>query len=177
MRRGLLLALLLVCLLAGCSGTGPQTTPDNASDLRRHVDATGTVGYDGDPHFPPTFNLQVIKDQDAWAKKWREYVSDDVPFVPFDQRVAVLMTLKGTPTGGWTIDVGNVTLDGGVYRIDVVTHQPARDCSVAQIVAETYAFVTFDRKLSDTQDDQVLANRVHTEKSCVTPSPTPSPTK
>jgi hypothetical protein len=92
----------------------------------------------------------VIRTPAAWRALWAEHVSTRTPPPPAPSidfsRLMVIAVFMGTrPTGGYRIEVRNVTMSHGELVVSVRRTEPPRGSIVAQVLTQPYHIIVLPR--------------------------------
>ena len=142
----IVLALLLTS--AACSSespTGPESPlgePVTFQKLVEKQNALPVQGNYGGYDFTERKNL-VLQNEDDFASFWRVLHSSMTlpparPTVDFSENVVVVVMQGTKPTGGYSIEVKDVTANEGSLRVNVEATSPGTTCVVSLATTSPY---------------------------------------
>jgi len=147
--RPLVLALLAVAAsLAACMGDPSDGVPDGAQpiEMRPVPGATDTHFFSG----IMTRERLVIRDAATWAATWQQIVgttqpAPSVPKIDFERSVVIVAAMGEQNSGGFTIDVSQVSTVAENAWVTVTERSPGARCVVASVLTAPVAVVVTQR--------------------------------
>jgi hypothetical protein len=148
MLRPLLLSVPLVLLGTACGDPGGDQSPFGSTPPQSQwppcldFNETGTLfcSYSA----LTTRERRIIQDSTTWATVWTEAWSPHsttpaLPEVDFSLEMVVLAAMGEQSTGGYAIDVQDVTQTQDVLNVTVVERTPGLNCAVTLAFTQPFA--------------------------------------
>jgi hypothetical protein len=87
-----------------------------------------------------------VRDQTAWEAFWAEHKSHTSepgtpPAVDFTQETVVVVFVGQKPSGGYAVEVVNVTWNYNEVFVHPVATQPGPECATASVVTQPFQIV------------------------------------
>jgi hypothetical protein len=125
--------------LAGCIGfSGP--VPYDV------VEEGGQTGFKDNQT-----QLRVVTSEDEWEEFWRQHQENRLPpaarpDVDFSDAFVAAVFLGQRPSGGYALNVTQVVVEDGVYRIHYESSSPGQGCGTAAVITHPYVILTLSRQ-------------------------------
>lgn len=128
---------VLAALVAGCTDTGGET---KTLDVEPRYDSTALDGYTGEGQEA----LYAFPSGEAEEGLRRVVVDGESPPSAVDGNVTLVAFRGVFPTGGYAVQVDNVTLRGNRVTVHATYTDPSEDAMVTQAFTQPAAFVPLD---------------------------------
>lgn len=162
-RVWLLLATTVAVAMSGCvdGGAGSFTLEDDPEVPFVSIENGSWSRYK-----TPGFHGEVATDGDEWRRLWAKHTSQHpVPEVDFASQFVVAAFMGRQNTGGYAIDVVDMSLAEGTFHAGYVTVRPGPGCGTLQAVTYPFHFVAVDR-MNATEIDVVFQDVGQNVREC-----------
>lgn len=134
---------LLATLLLAASCTNAGAVADASPDFRIVVNTGGYASADE----PAAI---VATDEQTYRNTWNAMIrSTDAPAIDFATETAVFLFAGERPTGGYSIEVRGVSLDGDTLVIDGNVKTPGRSVATTQAITSPYVVLAVKSRSFD----------------------------
>ncbi len=136
--KSVLTAMSLVALIHCTAGNGmshdtTRDTDQGATGVTHEVIAEGAYGPGAASPGRRAPYLEVARDPESFERLWRENVGDRrVPEIDFSSASVVFLLMGPRPTGGYSIDLLDVILEGDVLKVLADLREPGPGGIVTQ---------------------------------------------
>lgn len=129
------LAVTLLLATACTSGGAVETGAPSAAPQFRMI---ATAGYAA----RETAGELIARDQQTYAAAWREHVGEgEPPAMDFATETAVFLFAGQRPTGGYSVAVNGVSVEGTTLVIDGGVQSPPPGGMTTQALTSPYAVI------------------------------------
>lgn len=135
-----ILVLLSVGLVWGCSPSETDvTSPTEFETLEQEYYSAIEKPFE-----------KVIKDKSSWDIFWSELHGNQSETLPtlqvdFTEKMVIGVGLGTRNTGGYEVQIQDVTVDNEKILVDYVEIQPGDDCLTTQALTQPYQLVVVDK--------------------------------
>lgn len=158
--RGPVLCLLIGSLgVGGCVNADGAEQPTEPQELRAENEPVSFDPVEEAASFMSGIQDRrrlVIDEPEEWADFWAELnahiaPTPDAPAVDFDSYVVIAATMGLQPTGGYAIEIKEVSRTGDDLRVVVVETSPGVGCITTQAFTAPATAVTVERPAGDVE--------------------------
>ena len=138
--------ILRLALLGDATRPPAEPAADDAAQDRSGAMDFSVLAYGAYSGYEGGRAVELVADADAWRRAWQLIGQGrPAPDVNFATRAVIVVYQGQKPTGGYSVEIGDIRRDGTVLAVSVKEQRPASGVITTQVITSPFVAVSIPR--------------------------------